>query len=220
MRRIILIILLINCCFSFSQNYKYVLDPKGKLSDLQTLFKTYPDNAVEFRIVKDSGKVFQITAPRYLTYKVNYTVFKTKISQITHQLYNDSTIFVFQFYYKNDTTLLTENNVFDEQKRDFKNFIKEMKRSIEKKYPNVIIFLIFENGIIFSNFNKVPSKREVFYSDKGNFFKGNLFKKSILCGSQCIMKPNGEIVVRNGEYRLDRMIDNLKPENWNQLFPN
>ncbi len=64
MRKIIIIILLINCCFSFSQKYKYVLDPKGKTSDFQTLFKTYPHNAMEFRIVKDSGKVFQITAPK------------------------------------------------------------------------------------------------------------------------------------------------------------
>lgn len=219
MRKAILTLLLINCWFSFSQNYKYVLDPNGKTSDFQTLFKKYPHNAMEFRIVKDSGTVFQMTAPKYSTYNVDYTIIKNKISRITNKVYNDSTIFVFQYYYINDATLLTENNEINEHS-NYRSFFIEVKRNIKKKYPNVIAFLLFENGIKFSNYNEVPSKREVFFSDKEGFFKNNLFKKSILCGSQCIVKPNGETVVRNGEYRLDNMVEHLKPINWNLLFPN
>ncbi len=94
-----------------------------------------------------------------------------------------------------------------------------MKISIEKKYPNVIAFLLFENGISLLNFDNLPNEKEFFYSDKEGFFKENLFKKSILCGSQCIIKPNGETVVRNGEYRIDNMAEHLKPKNWAILFP-
>jgi hypothetical protein len=218
MKKIILFFFVLNSYFSFSQKTDYTLDPKGKLGDFQTLCKQYPDNVIEYRIVKDSGKVYQITAPKYSTYKVDYTIIKSKISQITNKVYSDSTIFVFTYCYKNDSTFLNENNELKPQS-NLKSFIKEMKKSIEKKYPNAVSFLLFENGVKFSKYNEEPKKKEVFYSDKDGFFKDSLFKKSILCGSHCIIKPNGELVVRNGEYRLDNMADHLKPENWNKLFP-
>jgi len=220
MSKSILTFLLINCCFLFSQNTKYVLDAEGKISDMHTLYKKYPDNSMEFRIVKDSGKVLQITAPKYSTYKVDYNTIKTEISHITNQSYNDSTTFVFMYFYKDDdSTSLTRNNKFNEES-DFKSFFIEMKKSVYKKYPNVISFLLFEKGITFPNYDKTPSKKEVFFSDKEGFFKNNLFKKSIISGSHCVIKPNGETVVLNGENRLDYMAEHLKAENWILFFSN
>ena len=59
-----------------AQNKEYVLDPAGKKSNFQYLFKKYPDNSMEFRITKDSGKVFQITAPLYERKNTNYDTLK------------------------------------------------------------------------------------------------------------------------------------------------
>ena len=218
---LVLLVLILKYSSSYSQNpiKEYVLDPQGNIGDFQYLIKKYSDKVMAFRMTKDSGKVYQINAPQYYTQKINYKKIKIEISRITNTIYNDSTTFIIGFYYKNDTTLLSENNVYNENS-NYKAFVKELKRKIEKKIPNTIVFELFENGISFSGFNKKPKKRELFYSDNNNFFKENIFKKSIPCGSECIIKPNGEVLVRNGEYRLDEMAKNIKVETWLNYFKN
>ena len=96
-----------------------------------------------------------------------------------------------------------------------KNFNNPIKRKLERN-SNVIFLCLFENKIILKN--RPKSKSEYFFSDQNNFFKSNLFLHPTLCGSFGLIKPNGETLVRNGEYRPDSMYEHLKPEIWDLIF--
>lgn len=197
-----------------AQNKEYVLDPAGKKSNFQYLFNKYPDNSMEYRITKDSGKVFQITAPAYEIINSNYDSIRKILPEYPSKIKNDSLTYIIQFFYKNDPTFLDENNKFTDKKDTYINFIKTLKRSVEKENPNVKIYHIYEEGIDISN----VKNQKYFISDKNSFFKTNFFKKSILCGSFLIIKPNGQTLIRNGEYRIDSMANHLIPDIWNKIF--
>lgn len=197
-----------------AQNKEYVLDPAGKKSNFQYLFNKYPDNSMEYRITKDSGKVFQITTPAYEIINSNYDSIKKILPEYPSKIKNDSLTYIIQFFYKNDPTFLDENNKFTDKKDTYINFIKTLKRSVEKENPNVKIYHIYEEGIDISN----VKNQKYFISDKNSFFKTNFFKKSILCGSFLIIKPNGQTLIRNGEYRIDSMANHLIPDIWNKIF--
>lgn len=197
-----------------AQNKEYVLDPAGKKSNFQYLFKKYPDNSMEFRITKDSGKVFQITAPAYEVINSNYDTARKILPEYPSKIKNDSLIYIIQYFYKNDHTFLDENNKFTDKNDTYINFIKTLKHSVENENPNVKIYHIFEEGIDISNVKNY----KYFISDKNSFFKTNFFKKSILCGSFLIIKPNGQTLIRNGEYRIDSMANHLIPDIWNKIF--
>ena len=197
-----------------AQNKEYVLDPTGKKSNFQYLFKKYPDNSMEFRMTKDSGKVFQITAPTYEIINSNYDTVRKILPEYPSKIKNDSLTYIIQFFYKNDGTFLDENNKFTDKNDTYINFIKTLKRSVEKENPNVKIYHIFEEGIDISN----VKNQKYFINDENSFFKTNFFKKSILCGSFLIIKPNGQTLIRNGEYRIDSMANHLIPDIWNKIF--
>ena len=197
-----------------AQNKEYVLDPAGKKSNFQYLFKKYPDNSMEYRITKDSGKVFQITAPAYEVINSNYDTVRKILPEYPSKIKNDSLTYIIQYFYKNDHTFLDENNKFTDKNDTYINFIKTLKRSVEKENPNIKIYHIFEEGIDISN----VKNQKYFINDENSFFKTNFFKKSILCGSFLIIKPNGQTLIRNGEYRIDSMANHLIPDIWNKIF--
>ena len=65
---------------------------------------------------------------------------------------------------------------------------------------------------------QIVKNQKYFINDENSFFKINFFKKSILCGSFLIIKPNGQTLIRNGEYRIDSMANHLIPDIWNKIF--
>ena len=198
---------------------KYWLDPEGKeikIKYLSLLSDKFPDNAMVFRKTADSGVVYQYNAPKYSTYKVDYSIFKSEIEKITYKKYPDSTIFLIDFNYLDDTCSdWFSNNLSSEKINLRKSFYSSLKTEIERK-SNVIFLCFFENGIILKN--RPESKKEYFFSDQNNFFRKNIFINSTICGSYGLIKPNGQTLIRNGEYRPDWMNDHLKPEIWNLIF--
>ncbi len=213
MKKILFIILLLSS-IAKAQNNEYILDPNGNKSTFQFLFKKYPNNSMEFRITKDSGKVFQITIPKYEAFYSNYDSIKKNLPIDTKKIQKDSLTYIIQFFYKDDTTFLDEKNNFTDKSGSFISFLKTMKRNVEKKHKNSKAFFVFEKGINISNLIKDKS----FIIDENMILKTHFFTKSILCGSFLIIKPNGQSLIRNGEYRLDEMADHLKPEIWNKIF--
>jgi len=197
-----------------AQDKEFFLDPKGNTSSYKFLFKKYPDNSMEFRITKDSGRVFQITAPLYEKMNANYDTIKKILPEYSSKIKNDSLTYIIQFFYKNDPTFLDENNKFTHKNDTYINFIKKTKHSIENENSTVKIYYVFEEGIDISNLKN----RKYFITDKNSFFKTNYFKKSILCGSFLIMNPNGQTLIRNGEFRIDFMAEHLIPDRWNKIF--
>lgn len=198
---------------------KYWLDPNGneiKIKYMSLLSDKYPDNAMAFRKTVDSGMVYHYNAPKYSTYKVDYSIFKSEIEKITNKTYADSTIFLINFNYIDDSCSdWFSNNLISEKINFRKSFYSSLKNQIERK-SNVIFLCFFEKGIVLEN--KPESKKEYFFSDQSNVFRKNLFLNPTLCGSFGLIKPNGQTLIRNGEYRPDWMNEHLKPEIWNLIF--
>ncbi|MFN7044476.1 MAG: hypothetical protein ACK4M1_04715 [Flavobacterium sp.] len=220
MKKVLLLLMFLSVSLSAqTSKAKYWLDPEGnevKDKYIINLSELYPDNSMAFRKTADSGIVYQYNSPKYSTYKVDYKIIKTEIEKITNKTYSDSTIFLINFNYLDDPCSDWFSNEMNIEKiNSRKNFNNPIKRKLEQN-SNVIFLCLFENKIILKN--RPKSKNEYFFSDQNDFFRNNLFLYPTLCGSFGLIKPNGEALVRNGEYRPDSMFEHLKPEIWNLIF--
>lgn len=220
MKKITLLLFLFTIGISAqNSNTKYYLDPNGKeisKEDKYFLGDKYPDNSLSFRKTADSGVVYQFNSPKYSTYKVDYKIIKTEIEKITNKTYSDSTIFILNFNYLDDNcSTCFSNNMTIDQINFLKKYFNQHKTEIEKK-GNIKIISFFEKGI--SIYSDSKNKDEYFYNDSNSFFRINLFKNPTLCGSYGLIKPNGQTIIRNGEYDIMSIYKHLKDRIWNKFF--
>lgn len=219
MKKITLIMItslfLINCSNKFG---KYFLDNKGKKYDNVQFSKDYPDLAFSFKKSKDSGDIAVLNIPKYTKTETNFESIKSFYNLITSKDLNSKSILLISYYYKDDFCSSEWDNLWSKEKinNEKEFYYNNIKENIETSYPEIIFLIFFEEGIELNNnpFNK----NEYFFTDKDNFLKYNFFKNSSFCGSQMIIKPNGNTLIRNGEYRPDLMANHLKPEIWNSIF--
>ncbi|WP_223032824.1 hypothetical protein [Hanstruepera marina] len=125
-------------------------------------------------------------------------------------------VILLEYRFKDDMcTTESRDNKWTKSELDYKVAFANGTRS-ELKSEGVTYITLFENDIILeSHSNK---KGEYFFNDIDNFFRNNLFKTPSLCGSYALIKPNGETLVRNGEYNAEFMAEHLKSEIWNRFF--
>lgn len=216
-----LIPLLFFSVFSLSQNRKaqFILDPQGKKTGetFRALFDKYPENAMAFRMTKDSGRVYHYNAPRYSAYRLNYCDSRSELEKLTGKKYPESTTFILYFVYKDDACSDHFSNVV--KSSDIaarKEFSNPIKIQIENKYPNTVFLVFYDSAIILQN--KPESEKEYFYSDKDRYLRTSIFQHPTVCGSFAVLKSDGTTLVRNGEYRADWMADHLNPEIWDSIF--
>lgn len=220
MKKAFITLFLIIFVSTYSQSSaKFWLTPDGKKiknKNMGEVSKKFPDFSMGFRKTMDSGLVYQYNIPTYEKYLVKYDYIKNKIKDLSNQKFSDSTIYIIYYHFKDDkcssffTNYMTKDRIKDNKiASDFYKFNIETVK-------NVKYLILFENGITLKN--DINSEDEYYFKDKNNFFRNNLFKKPTLCGSFCIIKPNGQTLVRNGEYRADWMVNHLNPEIWNQIF--
>lgn len=215
------LILLLISVLGFAQNSKakYTLDPRGKKTSksFRMLYEKYPENAMAFRMTQDSGRVYQYNSPKYAAYRINYEECKSNLENITDTEFPVGTIFIIYYIYKDDacsdhfSNKITLQNIADR-----KEFNDPIKSSIEKKYPNTVFMVLYDNGIAIQTDSK--AKKEYFFSDKENYLRKTIFKTPTVCGSFGIIKPDGTTLVRNGEHRADWMAEHLNPEIWDSIF--
>lgn len=220
MKKAFIALFLLIFIYNYSQSSaKFWLTPDGKKiknKNMGEVSKQFPDFSMGYRKTKDSGLVYQYNVPTYEKSKVNYDFFKNQILNISNQKFSDSTIYVIYFHFIDDNCSSSfSNNMTKERIKDHK-FYSDFYKSNVETIKNVNYLILFENGITLKN--DINSKDEYYFNDINNFFRTNIFKKPTLCGSFCIIKPNGETLIRNGEYRVDWMVEHLKPEIWNKIF--
>ena len=200
-----------------SNGAKYWLDPEGNEVNhhIMELVKKYPDNTMGFKKTIDSGLIFQFNNPKYETFQVEYSYIKKALEEITFKTYNDSTVFLISFFYLDDTCSDWHSN---KMTRSLISSLKEKiyngKGKLEKN--NIKVICLFENGITLQN--TIENQKEYFYSDSNSFFRKNLFLHPSLCGTFGLIKPNGQTLIRNGEYDIFSMNEHLKPKIWNLIF--
>ena len=223
MKKKIVFICLIMIQFTYSQNDKveYLLDYNGKSYDynfvnFNTVLRENEDYSMGFRIVKDSGTVYQANVPKYYKYNLNYTTIKDSLQILTSKKFNDSTIFLLQYCYLDDTCSNSfSNNMTRNLISKRKSYLNSEKKEIEAN-SNIIFLVLFESEIQLKN--KVDNESEYFFSDSHNFLRSNLFKNPTMCGSFALIKPDGLTLIRNGEYGPNSMVNHLDAAIWDVIF--
>lgn len=167
--------------------------------------------------IDDNGdKHHTLNQGLYLKGMFNYNEIKTQIEKLINRKTPDSNTILIEYRYTDDLcTSRRDNKWTKDEILERKNFLNPLRKDIEK---NKITFIVlFENGMKLRN--RPNKKDEYFYMDEDNFFRSKFFINPTWCGSYALIKPNGETLIRNGEYRADMMAEHLKDENW-QLFFN
>lgn len=168
--------------------------------------------------MSDTARVATLSHPVYQRLEISYSPFRYNLEKIIEKEIPGNTIFLLEFTYRDDLcSHKSTNNWKKSVVKSRKYFLRPIKAEVEEKYPEIIYLKFFEEGI--SLYNDPTSTEEYFFKDLNNFLRNTLFRNPSFCGSFALIKPNGQVLIRNGEYRADYMADHLKPEAWNYLFP-
>lgn len=154
--------------------------------------------------------------PLYQSDTINYLEIKGVLEEITGKNFENK-IFLLEYTYLNDPCTSTGNIWNRAAIKRRKGFTTRHKKEIEKRNKEVLILNFFEKGISLSN--SPGKKKEYFYTDENNVLKENLFLNPTTCGSFALIKPNGEVLVYNGESSAWFMEQHLKPQTWKLFFP-
>lgn len=228
MKKIILFFLsliLTSCAVQNSKNYnlqkRTYLDVTGteiSAEEFDAHRDTNKETAVWNYIAPDTGHVSRTVKPLYSPLLVNYPALKKKIEELTGKTYSENVTFLLHYTYKDDLCSTLSSNNWNKRKiRQKKSYTSKAKNAIEGKYEDLIALNFFEEGINLQNQPTLPE--EYYYQDSKNFLKNKIFNTPSLCGSHALLKPNGELLVRNGEYLSENMAQHLKPQNWKLFFP-
>lgn len=182
-------------------------------------FRTQWTNRSRWDYLNNKGRrVNSLNDTLFLTFKADYNSLRNKLEDITNTFIPANSTILIEYYYLNDlcSNSTPDNNWNKSRVWERKRFLKSYKKKLEEN-SNLYIVFLFEEGI--KLFSKTSAKSEYFYTDEENFFRNNIFMIPTLCGSFGAIKPNGEILVRNGENRIDHFAEYLKEENWKLFFP-
>lgn len=167
-------------------------------------------------IGKDQKRYCTLKQDLYLVAVYNYELIKNQIESIIESKIENEVTILLEYTFKDDLCTINQDNKWSKfEINNRKKFLNPLRKKIEED-KKIIYIHLFEKGIILKNNSK--KNDEFFFMDKGNFFRKKNFKSPALCGSFALFKPNDEILIRNGEYRLDYMVENLKSKNWKLFF--
>jgi hypothetical protein len=219
---IFLLMLFISCSVTNARlNVKAHLNENGKSiteKEFQENWRNKENNFFRWDYINEEGRrEAKLFSPVYTIYQLNYSLFSQKLETLTHKKFPENQIFILEYTYLNDLCSYDSSNHWSRQKiKTRKTFTNKIKENIEQT-PNIDVLNFFEEGILLEN--SEHSQEEYFFIDKGNFLRNLLFTQPTLCGSMAIIKPNGQGVMRNGEYSTQSMADHLRPENGISSFP-
>ncbi len=213
------LLLLLFSIYSYSQSpIKYWIDSNGKAIEKEKFLLDWREkdeySRWDYKTI-DSSRVAKLSNNKYILLKLNHKTLVAKINLLTNKSLSDSTTFIIEFKFKDDYCIEDLSNNFTKGKiYERKIFTDELKKKLEQN-KNIIYLCFFENGIKLKN---SISNNEYFFLDSEDFLRQNIFIKPALCGSFLISKPNGETLVRNGEFSSDNILEFLIPNNWKLMF--
>ena len=202
---------------------QYFIDRDGKeIGEQEFLAKWHAENpaysAIKY-IAKDSGMVMKLSHETYKTYQVAYKPLHKYMEAMMGRKLSNNSIFLLDFTFKNDYCTSSPPNEWSKSRLNHRfGYINSNRKIIEKEFENLVYSKLFEKGIELPMFS--DKQKEVLFIDHSGFFRQNFFRNPTLCGSYALIKPNGEMLIRNGEYGITGIAEHLKPENWNLFFRN
>lgn len=209
-------LLIISCSSSSTLHYD---QNSNFISEREYAKVKYEEELFTWMYKEKGNTVLTLHEFVYEPYSLSHASFTENLNKITRREFPDSTIFLIKYIYYNDLCSQFSTNNWDGEKVTFEkyfNFDPERKH-LEKKYDNLVYLIFFEEEINIEN--NLDSKMEFLFQDQGKFLRNTIFKKPALCGSYALIKPNGQLLVRNGEHDITAFAQHLKPENWKQFFP-
>ena len=216
-----LIILLAITFFLSCEPQRIYLDENGRdigEKEFQEKWRNRSLDLTRWDVMEGNKRVAKLSEPTYEQYLISYDPFVENLEKITAQKFNDNTIFMIKFYHLDDLCTSKWSNTWNRSViKQRKQFLQPRIEKIKQSYPEVKFLQFFEDGYKL----KKPrtSEDEYFFTDTRNFLKKTLFRNPTLCGSFALVKPNGQVLVRNGENTIDYMAQHLKEKNWNLFFP-
>lgn len=163
---------------------------------------------------ENNDKVHIFNQPKFIRLVGNYENYKSELEALTGKKYAKNTSFLLEYNFKDDLCTPAEDNWNKTRTNQRKSFLDPQKASIEKSYQNVVVLNLFEEGIQL----ETSISNDYFLIDQDNKFRNSLFKEPARCGAFAIIRPDGKILVRNGEHRMDYMAELMQPEIWDNIF--
>ncbi len=215
-------ILTISCASTQEiQPERVYLDEEGKsISEIDFMqkWRSKENELARWDHIENGKRNLSLSSPLYSRYSLNYLPLLRNLERISGQQFEENSILIIGYVFKDDLCSSRSSNTWNKSRiRERKSFLKPIRKSIFNEYENVVYIYLFEEGLTLKN--KPNSPDEYFFQDNNNFFRNLIFKDPTLCGSYALIKPNGQALVRNGEYRPDWLVSLLHPEYWNSIFP-
>lgn len=204
---------------SYSQEYHVFADVAGNIISEEDYKEQSKDKLLWRYNYQDSLIVNQIIdAPEWETRTSTYSLAKKYIENTTGLKYPDETIFLIDYFLHNDYCFTLENQKFwnDAEAGIFYDRFLPQVKTVERTYKNLKVILLLQQELSIPQNDK---KREIFFKDIGNHFKNKFLKTPATCGHQILIKPNGEMLIHNGEHPIDWIAKKSKKKEWMTFFP-
>lgn len=195
----------------FFSEINFFLDETGTRIEGSQFENLLKENPMKYHrwdeIANDSIRIARLI-PRNEQLKLSYPKIYQAVEETTNTSIQGNPVIVIFYNYLDDICSPASgfNNWNDLRIRKNKRFSDNVKRRIEKVYPNVIAYHFFEPGI-----NIEPSQilKQYFLIDHEHFFRKTLFTTPSSCGSIAIIEPGGNTIIYNGEISVSEIADSL-----------
>ncbi|TYB74627.1 MULTISPECIES: hypothetical protein [Bizionia] len=220
MKALFSILLLLFMLHSISAQENIYIDENGQEIDNQDYQKRWRNKDLLLttwsHIDTNGIKNYTLKKDLYMTGNYDYNEITLQLEIIINREIPKNNIILIEYNYKDDlcTVPRWDNNWTEDNIKDRKKFTDPLRKSILKK--NISYITLYEEGMTLAN--KPNDKNEYFFIDAKKTFRNKLFIYPTNCGSYAIIKPNGETLIRNGEYRPDWMVTHLEQKNWKLFF--
>lgn len=213
------IILVVFFCQSISAQKRIYIDENNDTISKNEVNKKWNDKNLYLSnwiyIGADGVHYVKLKNDKFLKGNLDYSNIKTHLESLIGREIENESIILLEYVFKDDLCSTMRNNKWTKYEIGRrKSFFKPMLKQFSDK--KIFFISLYEKGITLKN--RPKNKNEYFYNDINNFFREKIFTSPTICGSFALIKPNGETLIRNGEYRPDLMAEYLKPKNWNQFF--
>lgn len=185
--------------------------------EFQTKWRDPLLNSARWDYVDSTKTRKSVLIPRVQRGTVDYEKLSQYLSSKTNQDREKNTTILLQFNYLHDFCggMVPYQKVSESVLNKWKKKSKKYDYSLERNHPNMLYLSFFEKNMLDKDLEGAS-----YFSDVQNILKKSIFKQPAFCGSYALIKPNGQMLIINGEGRPDYIADRyLNPQKWEQYFP-